>query len=49
MDRVVVYVTSRTSHVNDFTVNKSASVDNKGEKTRRKILVTKVALLALNE
>ena len=32
MYRVVVYVMSRTSHVNEFTVNKSASVDNEGEK-----------------
>ena len=38
MYRVVVYVTSRTSHVNDFTVNKSPSVGNEGEKTLSKKL-----------
>ena len=47
MYRVVVYVRSRTSHVNDFTVNKSASVHNEGEKTLHKKLVTKVAAMAL--
>ena len=30
---VVVYVVSRTSHVNTFTVNKIALVNNGGEKT----------------
>ena len=53
MDRVVVYVTSRTSYVNDFIVNKSASVDNEAEKNSSQKTwfgwVTKVAALALNQ
>ena len=46
---VVVYVTSRTSHVKTITVSNIASVRNRGEKLMAKNVVTKVAALALNE
>ena len=46
---VVVYIASRTSRVNTFTVNKIALVDHEPEKTHAKTLSTNVDELALNE
>ena len=46
MGGVVVYVMSRTSPVNTFTVNKIALVDNRGEKALHQ---KQVDGLAINE